>query len=228
MLPLSSEHLGCERWRQVLVLHVVSIDGRNCVTANRQRVFFQDVLHLPLHILLPGEEVPLQALSGLHQNLLPLPETWHHLQVVVELSDNRVGDSRSVCWVSRGPSSLCAVKLWWGLARHVALKLFWGQVERLSIQLLDEGHCTTLNKHRVQRRWVWPSFTQLGSTHTLLPHINKFLLRHKKKSNQSLFQDGQSDTTHLYPSSTMLSQQVSWLFCWFFKGPAARSRFCTN
>lgn len=145
LLPLLTllpcEHLGGQRRRQVVVVYVVGINGRNCAG---QRIFFQDVVHLPLDALGPGEQVSLEALSGLHHLLLPAADGRQLLQIVVELGQDRVGGSHTSSWTGVGPLALCAAASWRGLARHVTLKLLRGEIERLSVQLLDEGSCTAL------------------------------------------------------------------------------------
>lgn len=142
--PLPGEHLGRERRRQVVVVHVVVVDGGKGARPNLQGVFLQHLVHLPLHALGPGEQVGLQAPSGLHQRVLPPAEARQRLQVVVQLSQDGVdGDRR---WRRRrlGAAALRAVAARRGLARHVALELLRGKVERLSVQLLDEGHRAAL------------------------------------------------------------------------------------
>ncbi|KAG7217206.1 hypothetical protein INR49_027750 [Caranx melampygus] len=68
--PLPSKHLGCQRRGQIVIVHIVGINGGNVAGQNLQWIFLQDALDLPLHALGPGEQVSLEALSRLHQLLL--------------------------------------------------------------------------------------------------------------------------------------------------------------
>lgn len=131
---------GREGKRQTIAVHIVRVHCRRGAGQNLQRVFLQDGAHLPLHTLGPGQQVGLRAPGSLHQPLLSVDEARQLLQVVMELLQDWVGGSGA----SRGPLTLGAVEPRRGLAGHVAFELLGGQVERLSIQLLNEGHSAAL------------------------------------------------------------------------------------
>lgn len=155
--PLPSEHLGRERRRQVFTFCVVAVDGGHPARQNVQRVFLQDVVHLPLDALRPGEQLSLQPLSRLQQRLLPAAQARQQLQVVVELSHRRVGGDCARWRPGLRPVGLRAAEPGRGLARHVALKLLRGEIETLGVQLLDEGCGAALKKTKTHRKGSWKS-----------------------------------------------------------------------
>lgn len=150
-LRSTSKHLRLQRWRQQLVLHVVGVDGRRgggrAGVAGRGgggvlslcREALQHAVHLLLHLVRPVDEVVLQLPSLLHDPLLPLAQPRQQVQPLVHLAQG--GAARGA---GRGAAGLRPVG--GGLARHVELELLGAQVQRLAVQLLDEGHCTTLGR----------------------------------------------------------------------------------
>ncbi|TNN80367.1 hypothetical protein EYF80_009391 [Liparis tanakae] len=97
-------------------------------------------------------EVALQLASLHHDLLLSLPEPVQQVQPLVDLS--------RVAW-GAGSGSGGLWPLGGGLTRHVALKLLRAQVQRLTVQLLDEGHCTALGKGR------WRTMLSVKARHCL-------------------------------------------------------------
>lgn len=136
----ASEHLRLQRRWELLILNVIRVDGRRrCGRGGVLRLWrkaFQNALHLLLHLVRPVYEVALQLAGLLHDLLLPFPEPRQRVHALVALAESAAAGG-------------CSGGLWplgGRLARHMELKLLRAQVQRLAVQLLDEGHGTALGK----------------------------------------------------------------------------------